>query len=129
MGVRADIDDFGTGYSSLAYLQRLPIDAVKIDRSFVGRMASDEGSAAIVRSTVELCHSLGLPVVAEGVEDLQTWERLAAMGCDEAQGYYVSAALAAPELERWLAGRGRGETALRRSRSPVPIGRTGPRRR
>ncbi len=105
MGVRADIDDFGTGYSSLAYLQRLPVDAVKIDRSFVGRMTSDDGSAVIVRSTIELCHNLGLAVVAEGVEDRETWERLVALGCDEAQGYYLTAALAAPELERWLAER------------------------
>ena len=105
MGVGIDIDDFGTGYSSLAYLQRLPVEAVKIDRSFVGRMTSDDGSLAIVRSTIELCHSLGRTVVAEGVEDRETWEHLVALGCDEAQGHYVSAALAAPQLERWLTER------------------------
>ncbi len=104
-GVLVDIDDFGTGYSSLAYLQRLPVDVVKIDRSFVGQMTTDEDSAVIVRSMVGLAHSLGLGVVAEGVEDGETWDQLATVGCDEAQGHYLSPPLAASELDRWLTER------------------------
>jgi len=127
-GVLVDIDDFGTGYSSLAYLQRLPVDVVKIDRSFVGQMTTDEDSAAIVRSMVGLAHSLGLGVVAEGVEDGETWDQLVAVGCDEAQGYYLSVPLAASELERWLTERAvamRGElmgrARPRQQRSPPAL--------
>ncbi|MGH2499120.1 MAG: putative bifunctional diguanylate cyclase/phosphodiesterase, partial [Candidatus Limnocylindria bacterium] len=104
-GVHLAIDDFGTGYSSLAYLQRLSVDTVKIDRSFVMRMREDAGSAAIVRATIELSHSLGLGVVAEGVEDRETWDALLALGCDRAQGYYLSRPLPAGELTRWLRAR------------------------
>jgi diguanylate cyclase (GGDEF)-like protein len=89
-GVRLSIDDFGTGYSSLSYLRRLPVDEVKIDRSFVQRMATEPGDAAIVRSIVELARNMGLVVVAEGVEDDATWEALAEMGVDEIQGFVVS---------------------------------------
>jgi EAL domain-containing protein (putative c-di-GMP-specific phosphodiesterase class I) len=90
MGFRLFIDDFGTGYSSLAYLQKLPVDAIKIDKSFVLPMLDDEDAATIVRSTLELGHNLGLEVIAEGVENEAICERLAALGCDEAQGYYLS---------------------------------------
>jgi EAL domain-containing protein (putative c-di-GMP-specific phosphodiesterase class I) len=89
-GVRLSIDDFGTGYSSLSYLRRLPVDEVKIDRSFVHRMATEPGDAAIVRSIIELARTMGLVVVAEGVEDDQTWEALAELGVDEIQGFVVS---------------------------------------
>jgi EAL domain-containing protein (putative c-di-GMP-specific phosphodiesterase class I) len=102
MGVRLSIDDFGTGYSSLASLKKLPVNEVKIDRSFVKEMAVNEDDAIIVRSTIELAHNLCLKVVAEGVEDQSTLDRLAALGCDAAQGYYISRPLPAEELKRWL---------------------------
>jgi EAL domain-containing protein (putative c-di-GMP-specific phosphodiesterase class I) len=102
LGVRASIDDFGTGYSSLAYLKSLPVDELKIDRSFVQHMANVEADTAIVRSTVTLSHSLGLHVVAEGVEDQETLNLLAVLGCDTAQGYYLSRPVPPRDLERWL---------------------------
>jgi diguanylate cyclase (GGDEF)-like protein len=106
-GVEIAIDDFGTGYSSLSYLSRLPVDRIKIDRSFVTKMANDERAAVIVRSTVELAHRLGLEVVAEGVESDGVLARLRSLGCDSAQGYYISRPLRAPELLAWLANRPR----------------------
>jgi diguanylate cyclase (GGDEF)-like protein len=102
MGVGISIDDFGTGYSSLAYLKRLPVDELKIDKSFVANMARDENDAAIVRSTVGLAHDLGLTVVAEGIEDRATWDLLAALGCDVGQGYFVSRPMPAAALGVWL---------------------------
>jgi diguanylate cyclase (GGDEF)-like protein len=102
MGVALSIDDFGTGYSSLAYLRRLPVDEVKIDRSFVENMARDDGDLAIVRSTIDLAANLGLAVVAEGVEDGETLEQLARLGCDEAQGYFIARPVPAAELAAWL---------------------------
>jgi len=101
-GVSIAVDDFGTGYSSLAYLKRLPVTELKIDKGFVLTMATDETDAAIVASTISLGHSLGLRVTAEGVEDRATWERLTALGCDLAQGYYVSPPLPPAALARWL---------------------------
>jgi diguanylate cyclase (GGDEF)-like protein/PAS domain S-box-containing protein len=102
MGIRLAIDDFGTGYSSLGYLKRLPVQAIKIDKTFVRGLMRDRHDAAIVRATIDLGHHLGLTVVAEGVEDQQTWHGLVALGCDEAQGYYISPPLAADDLSRWL---------------------------
>jgi EAL domain-containing protein (putative c-di-GMP-specific phosphodiesterase class I) len=102
MGVGISIDDFGTGYSSLAYLKRLPVDELKIDKSFVANMARDENDAAIVRSTIGLAHDLGLTVVAEGIEDQATWDLLAELGCDVGQGYYVSRPMPAAALGVWL---------------------------
>jgi EAL domain-containing protein (putative c-di-GMP-specific phosphodiesterase class I) len=106
-GVPIALDDFGTGYSSLARLARLPVDELKIDRSFVAHMMTDPGHAAIVRSTVHLAHDLGLNVVAEGIELESQWDRLAELGCDEAQGYLLSRPIPARELEQLLDRHGR----------------------
>jgi diguanylate cyclase (GGDEF)-like protein len=105
VGVGLSIDDFGTGYSSLSHLKRLPIEEIKIDRSFVMQMHVDANDFMIVRATVDLGRNLGLRVVAEGVEDLATFDRLAEFGCDEAQGYYISRPLSAVEFTRWLSVR------------------------
>jgi diguanylate cyclase (GGDEF)-like protein/PAS domain S-box-containing protein len=102
MGLVLTIDDFGTGYSSLGYLKRLPVSAIKIDKSFVRNMAEDDNDAVIVRSTIELAHNLGLTVVAEGVETQYLLDRLAALGCDAVQGYYMSRAMPADALTRWF---------------------------
>ncbi|MFE9248381.1 putative bifunctional diguanylate cyclase/phosphodiesterase [Streptomyces sp. NPDC007088] len=105
-GVKMSLDDFGTGYSSLVHLRRLPVSELKIDRSFVARLAVDTEDAEIVRCTVDLAHSLGLVVVAEGVEDDETWERLRDLGCDAVQGWLVSAAMPEEEATAWLRARG-----------------------
>ncbi|MHB1837611.1 MAG: EAL domain-containing protein, partial [Solirubrobacteraceae bacterium] len=102
LGLRLSIDDFGTGYSSLAYLRQLPVDEIKIDRSFVLGMARQADDAVIVRSTVDLGRNLGLDVVAEGVETLESWNRLRELGCNVAQGYFLSRPVPADELAHWL---------------------------
>jgi diguanylate cyclase (GGDEF)-like protein len=102
MGVGLSIDDFGTGCSSLAYLRRLAVAEMKIDRSFVQNMARDDGDHVIVRSTIELAANLGLAVVAEGVEERETLEELARLGCDVAQGYFIGPPVPAAELSAWL---------------------------
>ncbi|MGY1623614.1 putative bifunctional diguanylate cyclase/phosphodiesterase [Geodermatophilus sp. SYSU D00965] len=114
LGVTVSIDDFGTGYSSLSYLRDLPVAELKLDRSFTADLLTDARTEAIVASTVALAHRLGLRVVAEGVEHPATLAHLAALGCDESQGYLHSAPLPAAELERWLdrAGAAARETAL-----------------
>jgi len=104
MGLRISVDDFGTGYTSLGYLRRLPINELKIDRSFVSQMATSEEDAVIVRSTIDLGRNLGLGVVAEGVEDQEVLDRLRELGCDVAQGYLMSRPLPADELTHWLSG-------------------------
>ena len=101
-GVKLAIDDFGTGYSSLAYLKNLPVDQLKIDRSFVSQMHKDPNDAIIVRSVIDLGHNLGLETVAEGIEDLDTWEQLTNLGCDSAQGYFLARPMPAAELGAWL---------------------------
>ena len=110
LGVTVAIDDFGSGYSSLNYLRRLPVDVLKIDKSFVLNMVSSEHDAVIVRSTIDLAHNLGLSVVAEGVETLEIWDRLAALGCDTAQGYYISRPIPAAALDEWLTARPKPST-------------------
>lgn len=102
LGVRISVDDYGTGYSSLGYLHRLPINALKIDRLFVHDMRNGHHDAIIVRSTIALAHSLGLIVIAEGVEDAQTQDLLNGMGCDQIQGFHLSAPLPPDQLERFV---------------------------
>jgi PAS domain S-box-containing protein len=102
LGIHISIDDFGTGYSSLAYLKRLPVDELKIDRSFVQHLAQADVDKTIVHSTINMAHSLGLRVVAEGVEDVATWHLLASLGCDTAQGYFMSRPLPPQDLERLI---------------------------
>jgi diguanylate cyclase (GGDEF)-like protein len=102
MGVSLAIDDFGTGYSSLAHLKRLPVDEIKIDKSFVLNMASDKSDAVIVRSTIELARNLGLRVVAEGVESEQVWNQLLEFECDLAQGFYLSRPMPPGDVARWV---------------------------
>ena len=102
-GFKLSIDDFGTGYSSLAYLKQLPVDELKIDKSFVMAMEREVGDAKIVRSTIDLAHNLGLTVVAEGVENAEIMVRLNALGCDEAQGYHLSKPLPVADFAAWAA--------------------------
>jgi diguanylate cyclase (GGDEF)-like protein len=102
LGTRLAIDDFGTGYSSLAYLRHLPVDDIKIDRSFVMHLSENEADAKIVRSTIELAHSLGFAVVAEGIEDEAALELLAGYGCDQVQGFYLCRPQPAAQLEQAL---------------------------
>lgn len=118
-GVKMSLDDFGTGYSSLVHLRRLPVSELKIDRSFVARLAVDTEDAEIVRCTVDLAHSLGLLVVAEGVEDDETWERLRDLGCDAVQGWLVAAAMPPEETTAWL--RARGSRGWQRPRAALPL--------
>ena len=102
MGQRISIDDFGTGYSSLAYLQGLPVDELKIDRSFVTRLSADSDSAVIVRSTIDLAHYLGLTVVAEGVENEAAMDLLVEYGCESVQGYLLGRPCPVEDLSTWL---------------------------
>ena len=104
LGCKLSIDDYGTGYSSLAYLRRLPLNELKIDKSFVMGMVRDASDGVIVRSTIELAHNMGLVVVAEGVEDEATLERLRTHGCDIVQGFYLSRPLAADLVQPWMDG-------------------------
>ncbi|MBC3873315.1 bifunctional diguanylate cyclase/phosphodiesterase [Undibacterium flavidum] len=101
-GLHMSIDDFGTGYSSLAYLKKLPVNELKIDKSFITDMENDPDDATIVRSTIDLGHNMGLRVIAEGVENQATWDALMAMGCDSIQGYFVSRPLAPEKLMLWI---------------------------
>jgi diguanylate cyclase (GGDEF)-like protein len=111
VGVEISIDDFGTGYSSLAYLADLPVSEVKIDRSFVSRMADGSSETIIVTSTITLAHQLGLRAIAEGVEDEAMMPELEALGCDAVQGYAISRPLSSADATRWLLSR-QGDAAL-----------------
>ncbi|MHA4871389.1 putative bifunctional diguanylate cyclase/phosphodiesterase [Duganella sp. PWIR1] len=112
MGLDLSIDDFGTGYSSLAYLKRLPVNELKIDKSFVLNMEKDEGDTKIVRSTIDLGHNMGLRVVAEGIESEAVWRLLAELGCDQGQGYFMSRPIPGDQLIPWL----------EKWRAPIAIG-------
>ena len=112
IGVQIAIDDFGVGYSSLAYLQRLPVQSVKIDQSFVGRLTKDRGTAEIVKAIANLGHALGMSVVAEGIEDRETYEACAAVGCDSGQGFFVGRPMVAAAIPAWLALGNRSTTTI-----------------
>jgi len=136
LGLQIAVDDFGTGFSSLVYLRDLPIDELKLDHVFVLPMADDARAAALVISTINLAHSLGLRIVAEGVENRTTLTKLTEHGCDQAQGYYLSPPVPAAELDTWLvhADRGnpqrhRGGSRLDKSWRVSPRSATGPARR
>ncbi len=105
LGTKISIDDFGTGHSSLSYLRQLPVDELKIDKSIVFPLITDSNAAVIVRSIIDLANSLGISVVAEGVEDLATWDALLEMGCDVAQGYFLSRPARPAVFEQWLRDR------------------------
>ena len=102
MGVRISIDDFGTGYSSLAYIKKIPVNELKIDKSFVMEMEQDESDAAIVKSTIDLAHNLGLKVTAEGVETESALSLLDTLGCDSAQGFHICRPVPAEKMVSWL---------------------------
>jgi diguanylate cyclase (GGDEF)-like protein len=114
LGVGLSIDDFGMGYSSLSRLRRLPVDEIKIDRSFVAHMDSEHGDALIVQSTIELAHNLGLRVVAEGVETEAIWDRLRELGCDYAQGYFVCKPIPADAMSEWMVDSAAAQAAAAR---------------
>jgi EAL domain-containing protein (putative c-di-GMP-specific phosphodiesterase class I) len=114
MGCRLYIDDFGTGYSSLSYLMRLPVNVIKIDHSFTMRMIEEEKAATIVRSTIDLAHNLGMQVVAEGTATKEIWDALNGLGCDEAQGHYISPALPAHDFLPWMRSSGFGISQVAR---------------
>ena len=122
-GVQISIDDYGTGYSSLSYLRELPIDEFKLDRSFILPMAQDDRAAALVASTIALAHSLGLRMVAEGVETQVVYAELARLGCDQAQGFFMSRPLPAAQLDYWLRKWCGADklTDTRQLQSPAPV--------
>ena len=105
LGIRFSIDDFGTGYSSLAHLKRLPVDEVKIDRSFIKELEAHSDDDLIVRSTINLGHAMNLKVVAEGVELISSWDALGRLGCDLIQGYFISKPLPVQEFTAWMRAR------------------------
>jgi EAL domain-containing protein (putative c-di-GMP-specific phosphodiesterase class I) len=124
LGIRFSIDDFGTGYSSLAHLRRLPVDEIKIDRSFIQELESGAADDVIVRSTINLGHDMHLKVVAEGVEISASWNALAAMGCDLVQGYFVAKPMPAAQFAEWVQVRSaRERNADQPTRVPVPMRR------
>ncbi|MGC1512126.1 MAG: EAL domain-containing protein [Acidimicrobiales bacterium] len=126
LGIHLALDDFGTGYSSLSYLKNLPVNQLKIDRSFVNNMSEDATDAMIVRSVIDLAHNLGLNVTAEGVETLNQLDHLANLSCDTIQGYHLTKPLPADEIASWVNGyndqAARASAGRSRSvRNPVPI--------
>lgn len=109
IGIHLSIDDFGTGYSSLSYIKQLPVDEIKIDRSFVMEMTQEDDGDIIVKATIDLAHNLGLSIVAEGVHNKKIWQRLKELNCDIAQGYYISEPLEAVEFTSWVTSKNRRE--------------------
>lgn len=126
IGLQLSIDDYGTGYSSLSYLMRLPVNELKIDRSFVSHACGNRDLTAIVRSTIELGHSLGMKVVAEGVEDTQCYALLRELGCDSAQGYFMSPPLPPEAFCRWLEGSTAGRAAMPKLRTAPELTQAAP---
>jgi len=120
MGVNLSVDDFGTGYSSLGHLKQLPVDEIKVDRSFVMEMAENENDAVIVRATIDLAHNLGLKVIAEGVETEDVLQMLKVLNCDMVQGYFVSRPLSRDDFMQWLNDSPWG---IKTKRSQQPVGR------
>jgi len=102
MKITLSMDDFGTGYSSLGRLKQIPVHEIKIDQSFVKNMVVNNDDAVIVRSIIDLSHNLGRIVLAEGVEDQATWDRLASLGCDRAQGYFIARPMGGDQIPHWL---------------------------
>ncbi len=121
LGVDLSLDDFGTGYSSLVHLRRLPVSEIKVDQSFVARMTADSDDAVIVRSIIDLGHSLGLSVVAEGVETAETWTALEEFGCDRAQGFLISRPLPGADIAQWLALRCQSEVGVATVAGPAGV--------
>jgi diguanylate cyclase (GGDEF)-like protein len=119
LGVSVSVDDYGTGYSSLAYLRNLPVDELKLDRAFISDLTDDAGAAAIVQHVVSLAHSLGLRLVAEGIDDLGTVQALAAMGCDVGQGFFFARPMPAGQLLIWLSKDAVALRSLVLARSPA----------
>jgi EAL domain-containing protein (putative c-di-GMP-specific phosphodiesterase class I) len=111
--VTLTIDDYGTGFSSLSYLKTMPVDQIKIDKSFVIDMLEDEDYAVIVRSTIDLAHNLGMTVIAEGVCNADIWNLLEILRCDAAQGYFIARPMSAEALEQWLGGSLRAQAGQR----------------
>ncbi len=111
-GINISIDDFGTGYSSLSYLKRLPVNELKIDKSFVLNMMQDEGDAKIVKSVIDLAHNFDLAVVAEGIENQESLDQLAEMGCNFAQGFYIARPMPFEDLKKWLSSSSWGKQTI-----------------
>ena len=111
-GIELSIDDFGTGYSSLSQLYRVPFTELKIDQSFIKNLKSNEEARGIVKTCIMLGHELNMDVVAEGVEDAETWALLKEMGCDTAQGYYMARPMPPEELIEWQKNRGSSGLSL-----------------
>jgi EAL domain-containing protein (putative c-di-GMP-specific phosphodiesterase class I) len=118
LGVRLSIDDFGTGYSSLAYLERFPVDSLKMDRSFIASLDADDAKSPLAEAVIGLGRILQLKVVAEGIETRSQWERLRTLGCTLGQGFYISYPLPPVEFERLIAASATGSKALVGGQSP-----------
>jgi EAL domain-containing protein (putative c-di-GMP-specific phosphodiesterase class I) len=122
-GVQLAIDDFGTGHSSLSYLRRLPVQTLKIDRSFIAGLTKDDAGRSIVKATVELGHALGLEVTAEGVEDEGQLQAVRDLGCDHAQGFLIARPMTEADVPGWFAAHPAVPYEHRASGAPETVGR------